>query len=83
MILLREEFAKPDERIPEIIGLPEYLGVRRLDDKGVVLLVKIKSKESDRYGVMNAFNRKVYLMFRRNGIEVPFPQLTIHDGDDA
>ena len=32
---------------------------------------------------MNAFNRKVYLMFRRNGIEVPFPQLTIHDGDDA
>ena len=81
--LLREEFAKPEGRIPEMIGEPQYIGVRRLDDNGVVLLIKVKCKEVNRTLVTIAFNRKVYLLFRRNGIEVPFPQLTIHDGNDS
>ena len=79
--LLIEELKKPDGRIPEMIGDLIYLGVRRLDDNGVVLLVKIRCHEAYRPRVTRAVNRKVYMMFRRNGIEVPFPQLTLHDGD--
>ena len=81
--LLTEELRKPDGRIPEIIGELSYLGVKRLDDSGVILLVKAMCHEAYRPRVTRAVNRKVYMMFRRNGIEVPFPQLTIHDGDAA
>ena len=79
--LLIEELKKPDGRIPEMIGDLTYLGVRRLDDSGVALLVKARCHEAYRPRVTRAVNRKVYMMFRRNGIEVPFPQLTVHNGD--
>ena len=79
--LLIEELKTPDGRIPEMIGDLVYLGVRRLDDNGVALLVKARCHEAYRPRVTRAVNRKVYMMFRRNGIEVPFPQLTLHNGD--
>jgi small conductance mechanosensitive channel len=76
--LLVEELKKPEGRIPEMLGELKYLGVRRLDDNGVVLLVRARCHEAYRPRVTSAVNRKVYMMFRRNGIEVPFPQLTVH-----
>ena len=80
--LLIEELKKPEGRIPEMIGDLVYLGVRRLGDSGVALLVRARCHEAFRPRVTRAVNRKVYMMFKRNGIEVPFPQLTIHTGDD-
>ena len=77
--LLREELAGMDERIPELMEAPIYRGVRRLDDNGVVLMVRAACHEVNRNIVIRAVNRNIYMMFRRNGIEVPFPQLTIHD----
>lgn len=77
--LLREELSGMDERIPELMEEPIYRGVRRLDDNGVVLMVRVACHEVHRDIVIRAVNRNVYMMFRRNGIEVPFPQLTIHD----
>ena len=68
-----------DERIPELMEAPIYRGVRRLDDNGVVLMVRAACHEVNRNIVIRAVNRNIYMMFRRNGIEVPFPQLTIHD----
>ena len=65
-----------------MIGDLVYLGVRRLGDSGVALLVRARCHEAFRPRVTRAVNRKVYMMFKRNGIEVPFPQLTIHTGDD-
>jgi small conductance mechanosensitive channel len=80
--LLVEELKKPDGRIPEIMGELVYLGVRRLDSNGVVLLVRARCHEAYRPRVTRAVNRKIYLMFKRNGIEVPFPQLTVHEAED-
>ena len=80
--LLVEELKKPDGRIPEMMGDLVYLGVRRLDSSGVVLLVRARCHEAYRPRVTRAVNRKVYLMFKRNGIDVPFPQLTVHEAED-
>lgn len=78
--LLREELAGMEERVPELMEAPVYRGVRRLDDNGVVLMVRVACHEINRDIVIRGVNRNVYMMFRRNGIEIPFPQLTIHDG---
>ena len=80
--LLEEDLKGLREDIPEILTEPEYLGIRRLDDNGVVMLVRVKCYEAYRPRVTRAVNRHIYMMFRRNGIEVPFPQLTIHDASE-
>jgi small conductance mechanosensitive channel len=81
--LLIEELKNPEGRIPEMIGDLKYLGVSRLDESGVVLLVRARCHEAYRPRVTMAVNRKIYLMFNRNGIEVPFPQLTIHSEKES
>lgn len=77
--LLMEALKGLDKKVPEIYEEPVYLGIRRLDNNGVVLLVKVKCYEAYRPRVTRAVNRHVYMMFRQNGIEVPFPQITVHD----
>ncbi len=81
--LILEELEKMKGTVPHLIGKPEYLGVQRLDDNGVVLTVRSKCHEGFRPGVTRSVNRRIYLMFCRNGIEVPFPQLTLHEAEDG
>ena len=79
--LFIEELKKPDGRIPEIIGDLSFMGLRRLDESGVVLMVKARCHEAYRPKVTRAVNRKIYMMYLRNGIKAPYPQLTVHNGD--
>jgi small conductance mechanosensitive channel len=81
--LLTQELETMESRIPELTAKPVYLGVRRLDDNGVILLVRARCYEAHRPRVTRGVNRCVYLMFRRNGIEIPFPQLTVHEADKS
>ncbi len=75
---IKAELQGMSRSIPELLQDPEYLGVRRLDDNGVVLLVRAVCHEENRPRVTRGINRAIYTMFCRNGIEVPFPQLTLH-----
>ena len=75
---LKAELQGMSQSIPYLLEDPEYLGVRRLDDNGVVLLVRARCHEAYRPRVTRGINRAIYMMFCKNGIEVPFPQLTLH-----
>ena len=81
--LLVKELAAMEGQISGMIGKPIYKGVRRLDDNGVVLAVDAFIHEENRLVVNRGINRRVYMMFCKNGIEVPFPQLTVHSAGDA
>ena len=65
------------KNIPEIIEGPFYKGVDQLADSSVNLLFMAKCKEEDIYGVKRALNRELKMIFDENGINVPFPQVTI------
>ena len=65
------------EAIPEIKEGPYYKGVDTLGESSVDLLFIAKCKEEDLYGVQRALNRELKIMFDENGINIPFPQVTV------
>ncbi len=76
--LLKEELSTMAGNVPYIRENPRYLGVSLLDSNGVVLKVATRCHEAFRMPVERLVNRRIYVMFKRNGITIPYPQLTTH-----
>ncbi len=67
-----------DETLREVILDPfEYLGVDKLDEFSVVLLVRIRTLPSNQFAVGRAFNRLVTIAFAKHGVVTrdPAPML--------
>ena len=67
-----------DETLREVILDPfEYLGVDKLDEFSLVLLVRIRTLPSNQFAVGRAFNRLVTIAFARHGVVTrdPAPML--------
>ena len=75
--VIMDNLNKIKTRIPEIVEGPFYKGVDELAESSVNLLFMAKCKEEDIYVVKRALNRELKMMFDENGINVPFPQVTI------
>jgi small conductance mechanosensitive channel len=56
----------------------EVLGVDRLADSAVIIKARFKTHPTEQWNVIRAFNRQIKFAFDREGIEIPFPQRTIH-----
>ena len=74
--VLKRELPKVREKNPKIVDGPELLGVNALGDSGVTLSIMAKCNESDILSVRRCLNREVLQIFYRNGINVPFPNIT-------
>lgn len=64
---------------PNIIGI-EYLGVDQFADSAVILKVKISTKASQQWSISREYRRRVKKAFDSNGIEIPFPHVSIYTG---
>lgn len=58
-----------------------YVGVSAVADSSVNLKFTVDSDENDRFGAERALNREVYLLFNKNNITIPFPQVTVSQRD--
>ncbi len=79
-----------EEKLPEILkgiysahkdkmaACPVYLGVQELGESGVTLRFVAEVEESDIYSVQRILNRDLFVSFREAGVEVPYPQLDLH-----
>lgn len=81
--ILREELKNVQDKSPLILEGPVYIGVKNLDANGVVLRCATRCHEPCRRKVEREVNHIVYSIFQKNHISVPYPQVTIHGGDDA
>lgn len=63
---------------PLMLRVPEYLGVNKLDDSAVVLRFTVDVAEGDIYMGSRALNHDLFIGMRKLGVEVPFPQLDLH-----
>ena len=59
---------------------PRYLGVEQLADSGVNLKIVADVKEADVFRAQRQLNRDVWALFCEKGIEIPFPQVVVHQG---
>jgi len=70
------------KQIPEIVEGPFYVGVDQLADSSVVMRVTAKCEEINRNKVRRALNRELKLIFDQEKINIPFPQVVVHEAKD-
>lgn len=57
-----------------------FLGVDNLADNGIVLKVSIKASYSQKFALARKFKEQVKLVLDKNKINIPYPQVVVHDG---
>lgn len=67
----------------KILEEPQYLGVQNLGDSGVDIAIIAKCNEKDIKGVVRFMNAAVLRIFYKNGINVPFPNVTVSNLDTS
>jgi small conductance mechanosensitive channel len=58
---------------------PKYLGVQTLSDSSVILRFTVEVEEKDIYSGARVLNHDLFVGFRELGVEVPFPQIDVHN----
>ena len=65
----------------EIKDVPKYYGVSALADSAVILKFGATCNEKDKFGVSRILNRELKLLFDAHNINIPFPQLVLHNNE--
>lgn len=76
--IIQSNLSSIKEKIPEIVEGPKYDGVDQLGDSAVIVRVIAHCEEKDRIYVRRALNKELKKVLDTNGINIPFPQLVIH-----
>ncbi|MDE7167243.1 MAG: mechanosensitive ion channel family protein [Clostridia bacterium] len=71
----------PEIKIEGAVEGVTYNGVSSLGASGVQLYFSVKCKETDIFSVQRALNGELKNMFDKNGINIPFNQIVIHNAD--
>lgn len=77
--IFQNEFDVIRENVPQIVSGPEFGGVSELSENGVKLLFFAYCNEKDRFVCTYSINRELKLICERNQINIPFPQVVVHD----
>ncbi|MCF8109456.1 MAG: mechanosensitive ion channel family protein [Desulfohalobiaceae bacterium] len=77
-----EDLRKDPDFTEDILEPIEILGLDRFDDSAVVIKARYKTKAVKQWGVGRAFNKRLKEAFDANGIEIPYPHLTLYAGED-
>ena len=81
--LLAEKLPALKEEHPDLyLTVPRYLGVDELADSGVNLKFAADVTEENIFAGQRMLARDLKVLFDDNGVEIPFPQVVIHKGDD-
>ncbi|HEX5003948.1 MAG TPA: mechanosensitive ion channel family protein [Gemmatimonadales bacterium] len=71
-------FAADAEWGARLDGEPDVVGVQSLADSAVVVRTLLRTRPGDQWATAREFRRRVKNRLDREGIEIPFPQRTIH-----
>lgn len=78
-VIIKNNLDSVKAAIPDISEGPYYMGVSALGASGVRLRFTAKCVESQKFQVERDMNRQIKLLFDRNGINIPFTQVVIHE----
>ena len=77
--ILAANFAAIKEAIPDIKEGPFYKGVSALGDSAVIIRFVAQCDEGVKYQVERDMNRQFKLLFDKNNINIPFPQVVVNE----
>lgn len=70
-----------DLKVEHAVTAPVYDGVAALGASGVTLQFTCNCKEADIFAATRELNAAVKVMFDQNGIDIPFPQIVVHNDE--
>jgi small conductance mechanosensitive channel len=73
-----EDMRNADNFKESIIDNLEIFGLNSFGDSALVIKARLKTKPGEQWRVMREFNSRLKMVFDKEGIEIPFPQRTIH-----
>lgn len=69
---------------PRILPTPEpFVALHALDASSVNIVIRVWVNSSDFWNVYFDMNKLIYATFNEKGIGFPFPQITVHQADNA
>lgn len=74
-----EDLAKDAEWGGQILKAPYFLRVNDLGDSSVVIKVVGETMPNCQYGVTGELRKRIKTAFDKEGIDIPFPQLVVHN----
>lgn len=80
--VLKDNLDKIKKKHKTIIDGPTYVGVQSLSDNGVIIRIIAQCNEMMRYQVQRDINREILILFNKNNITIPFPQVVVHNSID-
>ncbi len=81
--VLKDNLGQIKNKYKTIINGPEYVGVQSLSDSAVVIRITAECNEMMRYQVQRDINREIKIIFDKNNITIPFPQVVIHESNES
>ncbi len=75
--VLKRELPLMKKRLPAIMDGPFYRGVSELAASSVNIKILALCKEADRIQLCRDLNREMLIILQDNGIDIPFPQVTL------
>ncbi|MCQ2797577.1 MAG: mechanosensitive ion channel family protein [Bacilli bacterium] len=75
--VLKNAFPMIRRKLPSITDGPFYKGVAELGDSAVILRITAQCTEKDRLQLARDLNREIFILFGKNNINIPFPQVTM------
>ncbi|WP_233201431.1 mechanosensitive ion channel family protein [Sporosarcina sp. P13] len=68
----------PKDRYAEVIGIPEVIGVQRLDASSVVLRIIAVTEPVANFGAGRKLRQDLKRFMDENGIELPYPKMVLY-----
>ena len=80
--ILLEALPEVYERNQDVFAdMPDYMGVEDLADSAVVLRFTVACREQNVFVARRRLNRELRLLFAKNNIGIPYPQITVWKGE--
>ena len=79
--LIIQEVEALKTKVPNIIEGPWYKGIDNVSASSIDFLVIAFTDESNRFQVTRDLKREFYLLFKKNNVQIPYPQVTVNPED--
>ncbi len=73
-----ERFGQDEAWVDKLDGMPDVVGVQSLGDNAVTIRVLLRTQPGSQWEAGREFRRRAKIRLDREGIEIPFPQRTVH-----
>ncbi len=79
--LIIQEVEALKTKVPNIIEGPWYKGIDNVSASSIDFLVLAFTDEANRFQVTRDLKREFYLLFKKNNVQIPYPQVTVNPED--